>query len=174
MLLKNYTKEIFLPECNSKFQSVHCIAKLEQNIDEVIPYLNSVLGGFEYLNDPPAVTFKIHGKLITVHGDKIAINALKDENEAEKIMKWLKYEINDAWENRTDIEPRYKGMDKPVLIKILQLLPKTNCRKCNEPTCLVFATKVSEGVKTEGDCPDMEASKKTDLNKYMSQFSLDN
>jgi len=56
MLLKGYTKEIFRPECNPGFQSVHCIARLEQDITEVLPYLNAVLGGFEYFEDPPAVT----------------------------------------------------------------------------------------------------------------------
>ena len=76
MLLKSYFKEIFRPECNPAFESVHCIAHLDQDISEVLPYLNAVLGGFDYLKDPPAVIFRSQGKLITVHGDKIAINAL--------------------------------------------------------------------------------------------------
>ena len=42
------------------------------------------------------MTFRSQGKLITVHGRKIAINALKDEIEAEKIVKWLKNEINEG------------------------------------------------------------------------------
>jgi hypothetical protein len=56
MLLKTYRREIFRPECNPSFQSLHCIAHLDQDIEEVLPYLNSVLGGFEYLKNPPAVT----------------------------------------------------------------------------------------------------------------------
>jgi ArsR family metal-binding transcriptional regulator len=40
------------------------------------------------------VTFRLHGKLLTVQGNKIAVNALKDENEARKIVEWLKREIN--------------------------------------------------------------------------------
>lgn len=32
MLLKSYTKEIFRPECNPSFQSLHCIAHLNQDI----------------------------------------------------------------------------------------------------------------------------------------------
>ena len=45
MFLKGYRKEIFRPECNPTFQSVHCIARLETDISEVLPYLNAVLGG---------------------------------------------------------------------------------------------------------------------------------
>ncbi len=96
MLLKTYRKEIFRPECNPKFQSLHCIAHLDQDVTEALPYLNSVLGGFEYLKDPPAVVFKAHGRLITVQGCQIAINSLKDEAETDKILKWLQREINSA------------------------------------------------------------------------------
>jgi ArsR family metal-binding transcriptional regulator len=89
MLLKSYTKEIFRPECNPRFQSLHCIAHLGQDIREVLPYLNAVLGGFEYLKDPPAVTFKVYGRLITVQPKQIEINALRDEEEADKSLEWL-------------------------------------------------------------------------------------
>ena len=84
MLLKGWTKEISRAECRPEAQTVHCIAQLEQNIGEVIPYLNAVLGGFFYVKEPPSVTFRSQGKLISVHDDHIAINALQDGEEAEK------------------------------------------------------------------------------------------
>jgi len=62
-MLKSYSKEIFRPECNPGFESVHCIAHLDQDISGVLPYLNAVLGGFDYLKDPPAVIFRSHGKM---------------------------------------------------------------------------------------------------------------
>jgi ArsR family metal-binding transcriptional regulator len=173
MLLKNYSKEIFRPECNPGFESVHCIAHLDQDISAVLPYLNSVLGSFEYLQDPPAVILRSQGKLITVQGEKIAINALWDEAEADKILAWLKREINAAWENREDIEPSYEGAPKPKLIEILKLLPRTNCKECGEPTCMVFAARMAEGVKGPEDCPPMDAKKKQLLEEYMSQFKFD-
>jgi ArsR family metal-binding transcriptional regulator len=173
MLLKNYSKEIFRPECNPGFESVHCIAHLEQNIDPVLPYLNTVLGGFEYLKNPPAVTFRTQGKLITVHGTKIAINALQDETEADKILKWLKREINEAWENRDNIQPSCQGVPKPKLIEILKLLPRTNCRECGVPTCMVFAARMAEGVKGPEDCPTLDVDNKQQLEEYMSKFKFD-
>ena len=173
MLLKSYSKEIFRPECNPGFESVHCIAHLDQDISEVLPYLNAVLGGFDYLKDPPAVIFRSQGKLITVHGDKIAINALKDEAEADKILDWLKREINEAWDNRDDIEPSYEGAPKPKVIEILKLLPKTNCKECGEPTCMVFAARMAEGVKGPEDCPLLSPVDKHRLDGYMSQFNFE-
>jgi len=173
MLLEGYTKKIFRPECNPSFQSLHCIAHLEQDITETLPYLNAVLGGFEYFKDPPAVTFRIHGKLITLHPREIAVNALRDEEEADKILEWLKREINEAWEKRDEIEPRYEGMPKPGILEILRFLPKTNCRECGQPTCMVFATRVAEGVKGAEDCPALIEENSRKLREYMSKFKMD-
>ena len=173
MLLKSYLKEIFRPECNPGFESVHCIARLDQDIAEVLPYLNAVLGGHEYLKDPPAVIFRSRGKLITVHGNKIALNALRDEAEADKILEWLKKEINEAWEKREKIVPCCEGAPKPNLIESLKLLPKTNCKKCGDPTCMVFAARMAEGVKGSEDCPPLGAVNKQRLEVYMRQFKFD-
>jgi len=173
MLLKSYTKKIMRPECNPSFQSLHCIAHLDQDISEVLPYLNAVLGGFEYLIDPPAVTFRTHGKLITVHPREIAINALRDEEEADKILEWLKREINETWEKRDEITPLYEGAPKPKVLEILKLLPKTNCRECGFPTCMVFAAKVAEGAKGPEDCPVLEGAQGEKLREYMSRFRIE-
>ncbi len=173
MLLSTYKKEIFRPECNPGFESLHCIAHLDQDITEVLPYLNAVLGGFEYLKDPPAVTFRIHGKIIGVHPEKIAVNALRDEEEADKILDWLKREINDAWDKRHDIQPRYEGAPKPKILEILKLLPKTNCRECGQPTCMVFAARIAEGAKGPEDCPPLEEEDRVKLHEYMKNFEFD-
>jgi ArsR family metal-binding transcriptional regulator len=173
MLLKTYSKELFRPECNPGFESLHCITHLDQDISEVLPYLNAVLGGFEYVKDPPAVELRSQGKLITIHGRKIAINALRDEAEADKILEWLKREINAAWKNRDSIEPSYEGTPKPKVIEILRLLPKTNCKKCGEPTCMVFAARIAEGVKGPENCPPLGAENKQRLQAYVSQFKFE-
>ncbi len=173
MLLKSYTKEIFRAKCNPGFESVHCIAHLDQDIGEVIPYLNAELGGFEYLKDPPAVTFKNRGRLITVHADRIAVNALRDEDEADRILEWLRREINGTWEKRAEITPSYESAPRPQILEILKRLPRTNCRECGQPTCMVFATRVAEGVKGAGDCPALEAPNRIGLDEYLSHFRFD-
>jgi ArsR family metal-binding transcriptional regulator len=173
MLLRNYTKKIFRPQCNPSFESLHCIAQLEQDVSQALPYLNAALGGFEYLKDPPAVTFRVQGKIITVHPQEIAVNALKDEEEADKILQWLKRKINETWEKRGKIEPKYEGIPKPRVLEILRLLPLTNCRECGEPTCVVFAARIAEGAKGSEDCPHLEHVKRKKLQEYMCQFYLE-
>ncbi len=173
MLLNNYRMDIFNNKCMPSAMSVQCFAYLDQDISLALPYLNSVLGGFEYIKEPASVTFRTQGKLITVHGQKIAINALKDENEAKRIVEWLIREINYAWETRDNIEPCYEGMPRPKILEILKLLPKTNCQDCGSPTCMVFALLVTEGVKGSEDCLQIGEDSKSLLNKYLSGFKLD-
>lgn len=170
MLLQSYRLEISNNECMPSAMSVQCMAHLDQDVSEVLPYLNAVLGGFEYVMEPPSVTFRSQGKLITVHGDKIAINALKDEIEARKIVEWLRREMNTAWRERGVIKPSYKGMARPKMIEILKLLPKTNCGECGLPTCMVFATLVAQGVKDAGNCPPLSSTDKIALSEYMAPF----
>ena len=52
MLLKSYQKEIIRPECRPEAESLHCIAHLDQDIAEVIPYLNTRAGRFPVHQGP--------------------------------------------------------------------------------------------------------------------------
>jgi hypothetical protein len=119
-LLVSWSREVFRPKCNPGFQSLHCMARLDQDVSAVLPYLNADLGGDQYVEDPPAVTFQVHGKLITVYGREIAVNALSGEEEADKILAWLRGEINRVWRARQDIEPSYVSRSRPQVFPLLQ------------------------------------------------------
>ena len=172
-LLSGWTREITRAECRPEAQTVHCIARLNENIGEVIPYLNAVQGGYTCIKDPPSVTFRSQGKLISVHADHIAINANRDAEEAEKILQWLKREINDAWERRDQITPSYNAAPRPRVIDILKLLPKTNCQKCGQPTCIVFASLAVEGGKGADDCLELAPHMKEKLQEHLGQFRFE-
>ncbi len=173
MLLNTFTREFFRPKCNPNFQSVHCVAHLDDDIGEVLPYLNTTLGGGDYVKSPPSLRLRVHGKLIALHAREIFINALNDEAEADRILVWLKKEINEAWEKRAEIEPTFDAPEQPQMIHILKLLPKTNCQKCNEPTCMVFALRATEGVKGPEDCSELDPASKSKLQEYLGRFHLD-
>lgn len=43
-------------------------------------------------------------------------------------------------------------------LEIYKLLPKSNCRQCQVPTCLSFAASVINGQKSLGDCPHLDSN----------------
>ena len=174
MLLQSFDLEIVNNHCIPGAMSVNGIARLDQDVGCVIPYLNTALGGSQYVKDPPAVTFKTEGRLISVQADRITVNAVKDREQALKIVEWIRREINETWDNRGEITPSYESPRKPVVIEILKYLPKTNCRECREPTCLVFALRLAEGAKSMDACPYLEGESKTALETYLSEFIFDN
>jgi CO dehydrogenase/acetyl-CoA synthase gamma subunit (corrinoid Fe-S protein) len=60
------------------------------------------------------------------------------------------------------------------VFEILKLLSRhTGCRECGQPTCMVFATLVAQGVKGPEDCPALTSEKAHELECYMGGFSLD-
>ncbi len=173
MILTGYRKEVFRSKCHPEHQSLHCHAHLDQDIGEVLPYLNAELDGDAFTENPPSLTLKYHGKLICLHGRLIAVNALADENEAEKILQWLKKEINQAWQRRLEITPRFQDKEKPRILDVLKLLPKTNCGECGQATCMLFAVLAAQGAKQADDCPALSKKNRQALIAYLSRFSFE-
>ena len=173
MLLQSYQLDVINNHCMPGAQSVNCIARLDQDVGCAIPYLNAVIEGDQFTPDPPSITFRTEGRLISVTERTITVNAVEDEAQGRKIIEWIKREINDAWEDRENIEPRYTKAERPQLVEILKRLPKTNCKKCGAPTCMVFATWVVQGAKDETQCPELNEEEKRKLHDYLAQFALD-
>jgi ArsR family metal-binding transcriptional regulator len=170
MLLTGYELEIFRSKCNPETKGVHCFAHLNDNVSEVLPFLNTVLGPCVFTGVPPALMFKNYGKLITIHSRMIAINALKDAEEAEKIVTWMQREINDTWKKRLEIQPSAESMKQPVLFEVFKLLPRSNCQECGLVTCMVFANRVVEGSRDHADCPTIDPKSREELKRYLSSF----
>lgn len=170
MLLTGYELEIFRSKCNQEAEGVHCFAHLNDDVSEVLPYLNTVLGPGVFTEAPPVLMFKNYGKLISIHARMIAVNALKDVEEAEKIVTWLQREINDTWLRRMEIQPSLESMKQPILLEVLKLLPRSNCKECGLSTCMVFASRVVEGSKDQDDCPEIDHRSKNELKRYLSSF----
>jgi CO dehydrogenase/acetyl-CoA synthase gamma subunit (corrinoid Fe-S protein) len=59
------------------------------------------------------------------------------------------------------------------MMEVLRLLPRTNCRECGEPTCMVFAVRVIEGAKDQDNCPSLQGEKREELKQYLSQFHFE-
>jgi ArsR family metal-binding transcriptional regulator len=169
MLVKNYQLEFRRPP-NPEATHLRGFVCLDGDIEELLPYLNTVLRGHLYVRQPPSLTIKYRAKLITFHPREIAINILRDEAEAEEILAWLTGVINDTWKRRETIAPSYEVAPRPSILEILKLLPRTNCQACGQPTCLVLATRVSAGEAAPEACPLLEPEALDLLENYLKQF----
>jgi ArsR family metal-binding transcriptional regulator len=172
MFLKDYRLEYCRPP-NPGATHLRCFAYFKEDITEILPHLNTVLRGHEFSRQPPMLTIKYQAgqaRLITIYPQMIAINIVADQREAEDILAWLRQVINDTWERQETITPSFEVPKKPRILEILKCLPRTNCRACGEPTCLVFATKVSNGEAGPEACPGLEAGALRGLRDYLGQF----
>jgi len=142
MLLKDYTFETMLPECNPMAETINAIAYLSDDINEVLPYLASVIKVCVYDHDRKTLTFKWQGKGITMHPQKVAVTRLRDREEAKQVLDEIKDLINRTYEGRQNIQPCYKKGGELKFLEVFKLLPRTNCGECGQPTCLAFATKL--------------------------------
>jgi len=142
MLLNEYQLRIVLPDCNFSAETVNSIVTLSDDITEMLPYLNTVLKGVQYIEKEKILMVKRGGHLITFRPREIAITKLEDEHEARTVMEELKQIINETYQSRDKIEPDYT-MDKDLKSSdILKLLPGTNCKECGERTCFAFSFKL--------------------------------
>jgi ArsR family metal-binding transcriptional regulator len=171
MLVKQYCPKFVRPP-NPTAHHLRCYAHLDADISEVLPYLNTVLKGHQFCPEPPSLTLKYHAKLITLTSHEIAINMVKDQTEAGDILEWLKQEINTTWERRGDITPSFEVAEPPRVLAVLKFLPRTNCRACGQPTCMVFAVQVCQGAQGLAACSCLDPENLQGLREYLGQFHL--
>ena len=140
MLLRDYTFETMLPECNTFAETLNAVATLSDDVSKVFPYLASLIKQCSYDDNSKILTFKLEGKGIAMYPHKITVTKLRDREEAAQVLEKVKDFINRTHENRQNIEPCYKKGVELKYLDVFKLLPGTNCRECGQPTCLAFAT----------------------------------
>ena len=138
--------EIFRPKMDSSKEVLHAIATFEADISPSFPYVNAELGGWDYDQTNQVLLLKLSdGKWITLHPQKIAIRGARDREEARALLTWIQAQINDIYERRQTITPRYVSQAGLKIMEILKLLPMTNCKVCGYATCMAYAAALREG-----------------------------
>ena len=152
MLLKNYTFETMLPECNTFAETINAIATLSEDIGEALPYLASVIKLCSYDDNTKILTFKRDGKGIAIYPRQIAVTKLSDREEAKQVLEQLKDLINSTYENRHNIQPCHKKGGELKYLDVFKLLPGTNCGECGQQTCLAFAARLVQQEANISQC----------------------
>jgi ArsR family metal-binding transcriptional regulator len=171
--IKNY--EIFRPKCDYSKEILHGLATFEADISPVFPYLNAELGGWDYDRDNQVLMLKLSaGKGFTLQPHEIAVKGAQDIEESHALLKWIQGQINDIYERREHIAPRYASQAGLKVMAILKLLPMTNCKQCGYAACMAYAAALREGEVSLHDCPPLwEATcqeKREKLQAYLESY----
>jgi ArsR family metal-binding transcriptional regulator len=163
----NEVKITEIMPCLADSEKIRFIAYFEKDVSEVFPYLNAILKGAIYNHNGRTLTIKKEGRLISLHPDKIAAGKVIDEQDAKQIIEWLKGLINYCYENKNSIEPSLERREKLTALDIFKLLPRTNCKRCGELTCLAFAVKLSKEETGIMKCQEIFSSVYTEKRKEL-------
>ena len=78
----------------------------------------------------------------------VSLGCPKATFDSERILSQLRAE-------GYEITPSYETRQRPTPMAVYQLLPRTNCRQCGEPTCFSFALKLAASQSQIADCPPL-------------------
>ena len=145
MLIRRYDLEVTSPPCEPGSERWTAFARLEDDIAEVLPYLNAAWKGAIYDHEAKVLTWRTGGRAVSVRPREIGVSNLEDRDEAAGVVERLIAQINKVWERRAEIEPSFARRQRLVALEVYKLLPGGNCRACGEATCFIFATKLATG-----------------------------
>lgn len=155
MLVDDYEVEVTTPECDLESPIYMARVLLASDISEAIPYVNASVEKAEFVKGVPALVFREGGRKYAMRPREILISNVTERSEALSLARAMVDKVNRIWEDRQNIEPSYESWEKPKVLDLLRLLPGTNCKECGVPTCMAFATRLSEGKARAGECPPL-------------------
>jgi len=141
-----------LAPCVADATKIRIIAHISGNMEHVFPYLNAVMKEACYNVHGPTFTFMMGYRMISMYPRRIAVAKADEIVDAWRALEVIRCRVNEVWARRAEIEPSYEMRQKPPALEIFKRLPRTNCRRCGERTCLAFAVKLWTGDGELSDC----------------------
>ena len=155
-VIQGYRLELATPECFPTTTVWRAKAHLQDDISDVLPYLNATLEGGDYDHGAKVLLWDDKGRGCAFRPFEIAIAPVEDREEAEEIAGRIIGMVNEVWSRRHEIEPDYEGRKPPPnLLDIYRLLPGTNCQECGYPTCMAYAAALRLAEADLARCPPL-------------------
>jgi ArsR family metal-binding transcriptional regulator len=134
-----------LGPCVADETKIRLIAHLEGDLGPVLPYLNAVMPNASYTPVAETLTFMEGYRMIALYRQRITIAKADEIVDAWLTLEDIRRLTEQTWSDRNQIEPSFEIRRKPPAIEIFKRLPRTNCGRCGELTCLAFAMHVWTG-----------------------------
>lgn len=166
-LIEGYSFELMEPPCHPGIDQWAAKALLEVDISEVLPYLNAELEGAWYDTDAQTVTWKRAGYRYAFRPNEISAGTVKEKEKGQELCDRAVELVNDIWARRDEIEPSYERKERPSALELYKMLPGGNCGDCGYPTCMAFATALSQGEVQPQACPELNEQDLQNLRKRL-------
>ena len=143
-------------DCLADPTKIRVVAGFSRDVQEVLPYLAALLPQAGYNHGAGILTLLRQGRMITVYPQVVTLAKALDEEDAQEVLEWLRDRINEAHTRRDELEPCLERRRVPRLLDVYQLLPRDNCRRCGEATCMAFAVRLIVAEVRLEDCPRLD------------------
>ena len=163
--IENFTLTLEPIPCEIGSEEYKATCDIGKSLNDFLPYLNGYIKKAMYTPEANTLVFTFENHRISLTNDKILIARVKSKEEANEIASKLIKFLNEIYEKKDEITPVYERKEPPKAVDIYKFLPKTNCKKCGEPSCFVFATKLSQGEHEIEDCPELTEEQKGAIEK---------
>ena len=154
-LINDYELRLVEPECAPGAGRWGALVMLPGDISAVFPYLNAVIIGAWYDHENRVLIWRQPEQAFAFRPREIRLARVEDTEDARRIAGEVIERVNETWQKRDGITPRYVTREMPSVMDILKLLPLSNCRACGYPTCMAFAADVRAGKVMPESCPPL-------------------
>ncbi len=123
------------------------------DIEFLFPYINAVAKNAQLYDNPSYIRFGFDHTLCVLYPDRGLASPFDDNVDARDFMIRFMAFLNDIYQGKDKITPRYKIFSQTAITQILKLLPQTNCNDCGFNTCMAFAAMLGRQQTIPGRCP---------------------
>lgn len=139
-------------DCIADPTRIRVVAELSDDVSEVMPYLNAVIGKASYGHEARILHFNLEYRMITLYPRVLTMAKADDEADAHRVINWLRDLINECHRRRGEIAPSYEYRPAAKPLDVYVLLPRENCKRCGEATCMAFAFRLLQGRGVIDEC----------------------
>lgn len=138
--------------CLAEPGKIIVIGEPSRRLDEVIPYMAMLPNVITHNPQAGTLTLRRQQGFLTLHADRVSITQVHDVEEGLELLSHLADAVNATWTHRHELVPVSEPRRVPQLLDIWSLLPQTNCKRCDEATCMAFAVALLQHRRTLSEC----------------------
>jgi cysteine desulfurase/selenocysteine lyase len=124
--------------CFSDENKIRVIAEFDRNIEDLLPYVNAVIRG-AYHAEGRRFTFSYEKRPVILEAQQVILGKTENSTKAIEILDAVVAILNKVARERDNIKPSNASRQDFSPYALYKHLPRTNCGKCGEKTCLALA-----------------------------------